>query len=100
MSRIESSTQSILYKTSKIYCHHLMRSILRLTGLEEQWDLIRSLEPSGTRENPSNLRDSKKLPGTTGIPRDVISEKDFSGITISYTYLRKYLIGENFVGKK
>ena len=77
-----------------------MRSVLRNTGLEEQWDLMRSLQPSGTLENPSNFCDSKKLSGTTGIPRDVISEKDFSGIIISSTYLRKHLLWENFVGKK
>ena len=47
----------------------------------------RSLLISGTPWNPwvpENLR------GTTGIPRDMALEKDFSGITISFLYLKNY----------
>ena len=38
---------------------------------------------SGTQGTPSNLRDPLELP-------DVMREKDFSGITVGFVYLRGY----------
>lgn len=57
------------------------------------WDSLDSLGPfrslliSGTPWNPWA---PENLPGTTGIPRDMVLEKDFSGITISFLCLRNY----------
>ena len=52
-----------------------------------------------TLETPSNLRDPLESlrtqefpwdhPGTTGIPRNVMREKDFSGIIISFLLSKK-----------
>ena len=51
----------------------------------------RPLAISGTPQNPLGRRESPwNYPGTTGIPWDVMREKDFSGIIIRLLYLRNY----------
>ena len=57
------------------------------------WDSLDSLGPSRSlliSGTPWNPWVPENLPGTTGIPRDMALEKDFSGITISFLYLKNY----------
>ena len=75
--------------------------------MREKWDPVlghqdprdppKSSQPSrtvpiaGTPSNPLGPQEFPwDQPGTTGIPRDVMREKDFSEVIISFLYLKSY----------
>ena len=59
-------------------------SVLRLQDPQDARNLLGPHGPLGT------LWDSENLPGTSGIPRNVMLEKDFLGIITRFLYLRNY----------
>ena len=95
-----------LYVLQNLFCKAWWKSGIQLRDPQDHprpleplglsgtpWDSLDSLGPSrsllisGTTWNPWV---PENLPETTGIPRDMVLEKDFSGIAISFLYLRNY----------
>ena len=83
-----------------IFCSSRDQKIKNITNLEleqkgwwksgtfsDSWDPFQTLGLLGI---PRTSRDLENLPGTTSTFQDVMRGKDFSGIIISFLYLRNY----------